>query len=82
MNKELPSEEDTPDRCTEFQKEHDLEDPDDADFGFVCPRCKNVNALCGTPSEFANKPFRCLDCNYVSLLDADALAEFEEEADL
>jgi hypothetical protein len=81
-NSQLPSEEETPNRCTDFQAEHPLNDPEDADFAFICPRCEKPNALCGKPTDFANKPFCCLDCNYVSLLDPDALSEFEQGAEL
>jgi len=80
----LPSPDEVPDRCTEFQVKHPLDDPEDADFAYICPRCEKPNALCGKPTEFANKPFRCLKdgCGYVALLDPDALEEFEKEADL
>jgi len=80
----LPSEDKVPNRCTEFQVEHPLENEDDADFAYICPRCEKPNALCGKPTKFANKPFRCLEdgCGYVALLDPDALKEFEQEADL
>jgi len=83
-NTELPSEDEVPDRCTVFQREHPLDDPEDADFAYKCPRCKKLNALRGKPTSFASKPFRCLEdgCEYVALLDADALEEFEEETDL
>ena len=81
-NNELPPEEDAPSVCTEFQTEHPLENDDDADFAFICPRCKKPNALVGQPTEFANKPFRCLNCNYVPLLDAETLEKFAKESDL
>ena len=76
---ELPSPEDAPSVCTEFTLDHPLDDDDEADFAFICPRCEKANALVGSPLEFLNKPFRCLACNYVPLLEKEALEEFAEE---
>jgi len=59
----------------------DKKDADEYHFAFVCPRCEEKNALIGDPLDFANKPFRCLTCNYVPLLDAGAIEEFAEEVD-
>lgn len=49
------------------------------DFGYVCPRCDEVNALEGDPMEFANVPFDCTECGYVALLDGGALAAFDAQ---
>ncbi len=82
---DLPDEDETPNRCTEFTDDSGLDDDQKADdeyyFAFVCPRCEEKNVLTGDPLDFGNKPFRCLECNYVPLLDADAIEEFAEEVD-
>ena len=76
---DLPDPEDAPSECTEFTLDHPLEDDDEADFAFICPRCEEANALVGEPMEFANKPFRCLDCNYVPLLPKEELQKFADK---
>lgn len=68
--------------CVSFTDDPDLDlelAEEDADFGFVCPRCGEENALKGEPSAFKNKPFRCESCAWVSLLDGPALDEFEKQ---
>jgi predicted RNA-binding Zn-ribbon protein involved in translation (DUF1610 family) len=78
------STDDAPDRCTEFTTDTGLDDDQKEDgafyFAFVCPRdgCGEKNPLKGDPRKF-NKPFRCTECNYVPLLDGDALEAFAEE---
>ena len=82
MSKQLPDPEDAPNKCTEYTEETGLDAADmDAEeyyFAFVCPRCEEKNALEGNPRNFSNKPFRCLGCNYVPLLEKDALHEFAD----
>lgn len=63
--------------CTEFTE--DVETDGDATFAFVCPKCGEKNPLKGEPTGFKNKPFACIKCNWVSLLDADALKTFDDE---
>lgn len=65
--------------CTEYRERQDLMaevDDDDFRFAFVCPRCDHENPLRGDPLAFKSKPFRCVDCNWVSLLVGDAIEEF------
>lgn len=65
--------------CTEFvSKERSVEG--DLRFAFICPRCDAENLLEGDPMQFA-KPFRCLKCNWVSLLVYQSLAGIAEEAE-
>jgi len=77
---EFPEPENADDVCTEFWREHPVVDEADADFAFICPRCQEANALVGEPMGFANKPFRCLECDCISLLDPDALEDISKEA--
>jgi hypothetical protein len=81
MSADLPDPEDAPSECTEFTTEVPDEVDDDGKFlfSFVCPRCEDLNALEGDPRDFATRPFRCLECNYVPLLVEDALEEFATE---
>lgn len=82
-NNDLPGPEDAPSKCREFVPgfpEHmDEDNADDFPFSFVCPRCGTMNALQGNPHGFKNKPFRCIDCNYVPLLPAEELEAFASE---
>jgi hypothetical protein len=59
--------------CTDFELDH--ETPMDSAFlwAFICPRCEGTNPLKGDPAGFKNRPFRCVECNWVSLLDAEAI---------
>lgn len=81
---DLPDPEDVASVATDFTTDVELTEEELADdkfyFGFVCPRCEETNKLVGDPSKFG-KPFRCLNCDYVPLLDSDALEEFAEEVD-
>lgn len=70
MNEILDVEE-APDRVQKYTW-----DAEDSDFAFICPRCQHKNLLSGEPMNFANKPFRCLNCNYVPLLGKEELQEF------
>lgn len=47
-------------------------------FAFGCPRCGATNLLRGLPMKFANRPFRCESCGWVSRLDATFLGEFAD----
>ncbi len=67
--------------CTEFTTDHGLPEvpsPTGFRWAFICPRCGEKNGLEGDPEGFKNKPFRCTDCNWVSLLVAEAIEEFEQ----
>lgn len=68
--------------CTEFTQDHGIEDPDPDTFyfAFICPRCGAKNPCHGDPEGFGGRPFRCEDCNWVSLLDGESIAAFAEEA--
>lgn len=73
--------------CIEFTTEvpdriNPDEEPDTIYFSFVCPRCEALNPLKTHPSNFKNKPFRCVECRYIPLLDADALDDFIAEEEL
>jgi len=40
-------------------------------WGAYCPQpgCKELNVFEGPPSEFANRPYKCVECGWVSLMD-------------
>lgn len=40
-------------------------------WGAYCPQpdCRMLNRFQGEPSAFANRPYRCVECNWVSLMD-------------
>lgn len=79
----LPDPEDVPSECTEFTTDVpdriDRDDTDECYFSFVCPRCEALNPLKGYPREFRDMPFRCVECRYIPLLEAEALEDFIEE---
>lgn len=68
--------------CTAFTTDHELPDYEieagTIYFAFVCPRCGRTNPLEGDPLGFGDRPFQCVRCQWVSLLDADALERFAE----
>lgn len=67
--------------CTEFTTEHGVSDkahPEKFYFAFICPECGGTNPLMGDPRDFKNLPYRCMDCNWVSLLLDDAIDKFVE----
>lgn len=49
-------------------------------WGAYCPQdhCGELNLFEGQPSEFANRPFRCVECHWVSLMD-ESVAEIESD---
>jgi len=60
--------------CTTFTPATDV-----GDFAYICPQCEHTNPLKGDPVEFADVPFDCADCGYVSFLDGEALHAFSAE---
>lgn len=40
-------------------------------WGAYCPQseCGELNKFQGNPSVFANRPYKCLECGWVSLMD-------------
>jgi hypothetical protein len=47
-------------------------------WGAYCPQpdCKELNIFEGPPSEFANRPYRCVECDWVSLMD-DSVSDIQ-----
>lgn len=72
--------------CTEFTTDHgldeDLVESGEHYFAFICPRCGEKNPLHGTPDGFGDRPYACVSCQWVSLLDGDAMDDWMEDVDL
>jgi len=70
--------------CTEFTtdheslKSHHRLDSCGPSFALAVA---SKNGLEGEPEDFKNRPFRCTSCNWVSLLVAEAIEEFEQSLD-
>lgn len=58
--------------CTEFTK-----DVETGDFGFVCPECGATNPLEGDPEAFKTRPFRCVECDFISLLSGAGIEDWQ-----
>jgi len=69
--------------CRTFTTEHGIDadtlEEDTFYFAFICPRCDATNPLVGDPAGFGNRPYRCENCNWVPLLDGDAIDSFRDE---
>lgn len=41
-------------------------------WGAKCPQpdCEHVNIFEGDPGEFANRPYACINCHWISLMDS------------
>lgn len=76
---------DDPDRWTDFESEEGSCGSESADgnvvWGAYCPQpdCGELNLFEGNPEGFANRPYRCVACNWVSLMD-ESVAELEVAA--
>lgn len=48
-------------------------------WGAFCPQpdCGALNSFEGDPSKFANRTYRCVECNWVSLMD-ESVADVAE----
>lgn len=70
-------EDDIPNKVQEYKDLEEKED-DKPVWAFICPNpdCKHKNRLKGDPTNFINRPFRCLKCNYVPLLGEEGIKEF------
>lgn len=51
-------------------------------WGAYCPQedCDELNRFQGDPSEFANRPYRCQECGWVSLMH-ESVADLEVGSD-
>lgn len=72
--------------CTEYTIDHGLDqeqlDPEhDIHWAWLCPRCGSKNPMKGDPDGFKGRPFACVNCRWVPLLDGEALAEFRDGLD-
>lgn len=70
--------------CTEYTTDHglsddELEEIDVVVWAWLCPRCSEKNPMKGDPDEFGNRPFECVNCSWVPLLDRESLMEFADE---
>jgi len=70
--------------CMEYQVDTPPEEATDLEkgkfyFSFICPRCDTENPMKGDPQEFANRPYCCINCRWVPLLEGGAIERFLEE---
>jgi NAD-dependent DNA ligase len=70
--------------CTEYTLDHGLNEDQVADadgpvWAWICSRCDHNNPMEGDPDGFADRPYACVNCRWVPLLDSEALGEFAEE---
>ena len=63
------------DIVTQYVANEPTEDGEQA-FEFVCKQCGTANPCKGDPLDFANRPFACRGCGWVSLLSGGAIQEF------
>ncbi|WP_254810668.1 hypothetical protein [Natronosalvus amylolyticus] len=73
--------------CTEFTTDHGLEesekhDPEMFYWAWICPRDGHKNVMKGDPRDFADRPFACVQCRWVPLLDRESLLEWFESENL
>lgn len=67
-------------RWTDFETEQrscgSLSVDDNPVWGAYCPQpeCGELNLFEGDPAKFAKRPYRCENCNWVSLMD-ESVAE-------
>jgi hypothetical protein len=71
-----------PDRVQEYKDLEEKSEEGKPLWVFICPNknCERENKLKGHPSKFFNRPFRCLDCNYVPLLGKEELQDFIQDS--
>jgi len=67
--------------CTTFTTDHEypterMDDPDRFHWAWICPRDGHKNVMVGDPRESANRPYACVNCRWVPLLDREALLEW------
>jgi hypothetical protein len=67
--------------CTEYYDGDGRADDGSYLWGFVCPRCESENPLKGDPAGFRGRPYACMTCNWVSLLEGESIDEFVDEVD-
>lgn len=48
-------------------------------WSFECTRCGHMTPCKGDPREFAGRPYSCIECGWVSLLEQDTLNQFAED---
>lgn len=69
--------------CLTFTTDHGLDEADlESDtfyWAFVCPRCEATNPMQGDPDGFKGRPYACETCQWVALLEAEALGAFRGE---
>lgn len=68
--------------CTEFSVRDDLVDEDDNEiwaWAFECTRCGHETPCEGDPRGFGGRPYSCMECGWVSLLEQEAIESFAEE---
>lgn len=67
---------------SKVQEYKNLEETEDGKpvWAFICPdeTCQHENRMKGDPTEFMNRPYKCLKCGYVPLLGKENLQEFIE----
>lgn len=73
--------------CMEYTADYGLDDDQldpeyDIFWAWICPRCGSKNPMKGDPEGFRNRPFACTSCQWVPLLDGDALGEFRDELEV
>ncbi len=73
--------------CTEYTTDHGIpegekKEPSEPYWAWICPRCENKNPMYGHPDGFKNRPYACVTCRWVPVLDAESIDEWLEEADL
>ena len=70
-------ENDMPSKVQEYKNLEETEDGKPV-WAFICPNpeCEHENRLKGDPTKFMNRPFRCLNCNYVPLLGTEGIEKF------
>lgn len=69
---------------TDFETEEgpcgSLSEDGDIVWGAYCPQpdCGELNTFQGDPSRFAKRPFRCIECDWVSLIN-ESVTEIESD---
>lgn len=72
-----------PDVWTEFETEEgacgSISEDGNVVWGAYCPQpdCGELNTFQGAPWAFAKRPYRCVECNWVSLMD-ESVREIED----
>lgn len=71
--------------CTEFRVETDIVDGDGDEidaWSFKCTRCGHYTVCVDDPRDYGGRPYGCMNCSWVSLIDQESVESFAGDNDV